>query len=221
MAGVSVHRRPRAGSGVQVLRRARSASDGQKARLGCIRPAPRGYGGGHAGSSARSPGADVGCAGSLAGRARRQPLGTDAVRREPGSSLPPDVDPVSRNRLPSPAPGVEGAAAIRRHVSSPNVRWASPLGRALTELAILTTAREHDQPYEWSLHEMEAVAVGLEPSTIDIVRHRRPLTGLAENAGGRHPDRPRDLRRRTSLAGRRTRARSRCSAERTSWTSST
>jgi 4-carboxymuconolactone decarboxylase len=97
-----------------------------------------------------------------------------------GSTLPPDVDPVSRNRLPPLAAGVEGAAAIRLHVSSPNVRWASPLGRALTELAILTTAREHDQPYEWSLHEMEALAVGLEPSTIDIVRHRRPLTGLAE-----------------------------------------
>ena len=98
----------------------------------------------------------------------------------PGSALPPDVDPVSRSRLPPLEPGVEGAAAIRRHVSSPNVRWASSLGRALTELAILTTAREHDQPYEWSLHEMEAVAVGLEPSTIDVVRHRRPLTGLAE-----------------------------------------
>ncbi len=98
----------------------------------------------------------------------------------PGSALPPDVDPVSRSRLPPLEPGVEGAAAIRRHVSSPNVRWASSLGRPLTELAILTTAREHDQPYEWSLHEMEAVAVGLEPSTIDVVRHRRPFTGLAE-----------------------------------------
>ena len=98
----------------------------------------------------------------------------------PSGGLPPDIDPVSRNRLPPRAPGVEGAAAIRQHVSSPNVRWASPLGRALTELAILTTAREHDQPYEWSLHEMEAVAVGLEPSTIDVVRHRRPFAGLAE-----------------------------------------
>jgi 4-carboxymuconolactone decarboxylase len=98
----------------------------------------------------------------------------------PGAALPPDVDPTSRSRLPAKVAGVEGAAAIRQHVSSPNVRWASPLGRALTELAILITAREHDQPYEWSLHEMEAVAVGLEPSTIDVVRHRRPLNGLAE-----------------------------------------
>ena len=55
-----------------------------------------------------------------------------------------------------------------------------PLGRPLMELAILTTAREHDQPYEWSLHEMEAVAVGLDPEVIEVVRHRRPLTGLGD-----------------------------------------
>src|SRR5688500_940475 len=94
--------------------------------------------------------------------------------------LPADVDPVSRNRLPASKPGVHGAAAIRLHVSGVSVRWASPLGRALTELAILTTAREHDQPYEWSLHEMEAVAVGLDPATIDVVRHRRPLASMPE-----------------------------------------
>ena len=88
--------------------------------------------------------------------------------------FPSDVDPVSRNRLPPLKPGVEGAAAIRLHVSSPNVRWASPLGRALTELAILITAREHDQPYEWSLHEMEALAVGLETATIGGALISRP-----------------------------------------------
>jgi 4-carboxymuconolactone decarboxylase len=70
--------------------------------------------------------------------------------------------------------------AIRLHASGVNVRWASPLGRALTELAILVTAREHDQPYEWSLHEMEAIAVGLDPSVIDLVRNRRPLSGVPE-----------------------------------------
>jgi alkylhydroperoxidase family enzyme len=48
----------------------------------------------------------------------------------------------------------------------------------MTELAILTTARERDQPYEWSLHEMEAVAVGLDPAVIDLVRHHKPLTGV-------------------------------------------
>ncbi len=96
------------------------------------------------------------------------------------AALPPDVNPDSRNRLPPIDRDVEGAAAIRLHASGVAVRWESPLGRALTELAILTTAREHDQPYEWSLHEMEALAVGLDPATIDLVRDRRPVAGLAE-----------------------------------------
>jgi alkylhydroperoxidase family enzyme len=94
--------------------------------------------------------------------------------------LPADVDPDSRNRLPPLKPGVEGLEAIRLHASGANVRWASPLGRQLTELSILTVAREHDQPYEWSLHEMEAVAVGLDAATIDVVRHRRAVSGVPE-----------------------------------------
>ncbi|HEY6361883.1 MAG TPA: carboxymuconolactone decarboxylase family protein [Vicinamibacterales bacterium] len=97
-----------------------------------------------------------------------------------GDSLPRDVSPDSRNRLPLLKPDVQGVAAIRLHASGVDVRWNSPLGRQLTELAILTAAREHDQPYEWSLHEMEALAVGLDPAVIDVVRHRRPLAGLAE-----------------------------------------
>lgn len=96
------------------------------------------------------------------------------------SALPADVHPDSRNRLPLLKPGVDGLDAIRLHASGTNVRWASHLGRQLTELSILAVAREHDQPYEWSLHEMEAVAVGLDPATIDAVRHRRPVSGLPE-----------------------------------------
>jgi 4-carboxymuconolactone decarboxylase len=115
--------------------------------------------------------------------------------------LPKDVYPDSRNRLPlikredlneqarkaydaaaasSPSGRPEGAAAIRLHRSGVDVRWESPVGRALTELAIISTAREHDQPYEWSLHEMEAVAVGLDPAVIDVVRNRKSLTGVGE-----------------------------------------
>ena len=97
-------------------------------------------------------------------------------------ALPSDVFPDSRSRLPLiDAPGSpQAVAAIRLHRSGVIVRWESPLGRALTELAILVSAREHDQPYEWSLHEMEGLAVGLDPAVIDLVRYRRPLTGLGE-----------------------------------------
>lgn len=117
--------------------------------------------------------------------------------------LPKDVSPDSGNRLPliqredldergkkaydaarsdsySGASTLRGAAEIRLHGTGTDVRWASPVGRQITELAILTTARERDQPYEWSLHEMEAIAVGVNPAVINAVRDRKTLGGLGE-----------------------------------------
>ncbi len=116
-----------------------------------------------------------------------------------GQELPDDIHPDSRSRLPpidraelDPArraaydAGVEsgagapsGAAALRLHGSGADLRFDAPMGRQLTELTILTTAREYDQPYEWALHELEALAIGLDAGIIDIVRHRQPATGLA------------------------------------------
>jgi 4-carboxymuconolactone decarboxylase len=128
------------------------------------------------------------------------PNGSAVVESQ--AMLPKDVFPDSRSRLApikregldergkkayddaaasSAGSGVpQGVAAIKLHSSGVDVRWASPLGRRLTELAIVAAARECDQPYEWSLHEMEAVAVGLDPAVIDLVRHRKPLTGVGE-----------------------------------------
>ena len=101
------------------------------------------------------------------------------------ASLPADVNAESRNRLaaaaPDPAGGPAAAAnAIRGAGTGLNARWESPVGRPLLELAILITAREHDAPFEWSLHEMEAVAVGLDPDVIDVVRNREELAGLGD-----------------------------------------
>ena len=118
------------------------------------------------------------------------------------AQLPDGIHPVSRNRLPpidrtvldaerraaydAAVAGPDGAptaaAALRLHGSGTLLRWEAPLGRRLIELAILTTAREHDQPFEWALHEIEAIAVGLDDEIIDVVRHRRPLTGLPPRA---------------------------------------
>src|SRR5215831_13066643 len=96
-------------------------------------------------------------------------------------ALPKDVHTDSRNRLALSKPDAPlGAAGIRLHGNGVVVRWQSPVGRALTELAILTSAREHDQPYEWSLHELEGIAVGLNPAVIEVVRNRKPLGGLDE-----------------------------------------
>ena len=113
-----------------------------------------------------------------------------------------EIDPDSGNRLPlvrredldepgrraydaavSVAGELRGAAAIRLHRSGVDVRWDSPLGRRLTELAVLTQAREYHQPYEWALHEMEAVAVGLEPEIIDVVRYQRPIAQAVPGLG--------------------------------------
>ena len=92
-----------------------------------------------------------------------------------------------------------------------NARWDSPVGRPLLELAILITAREHDAPFEWSLHEMEAVAVGLDPDVIDVVRNRGPLSELGDReavliqAGreifGAHRLSPETYRRAVALFG--------------------
>ena len=125
-----------------------------------------------------------------------------AVQISQAGQLPEDVHPVSRSRLPPidredldaarrgaydsamRAPGAEGApmgaAALRLHGSGTDPRFSGPLGRRLTELAILTTAREHDQPYEWALHELDALAVGLDDVLIDVVRHRKPITGVGD-----------------------------------------
>ena len=45
----------------------------------------------------------------------------------------------------------------------------------LTELAILTTARELDSQYEWTAHEPLARTAGLEEEIIELLRFGRPL----------------------------------------------
>jgi 4-carboxymuconolactone decarboxylase len=62
------------------------------------------------------------------------------------------------------------------------LRYETNLGRRLTELAILVTARELDNQFEWTAHEPAALAAGLEPAIVDIVKHRLPVQGLDERA---------------------------------------
>ncbi len=120
------------------------------------------------------------------------PTGVSVAR---AGQLPDDIHPDSLSRLP-PIDREEldaerraaydaesspmGAAALRLHGSGASLRFSAPMGRQLTELTILTAAREYDQPFEWALHELEALAVGLDAGIIDIVRHRKPLTGLSD-----------------------------------------
>jgi 4-carboxymuconolactone decarboxylase len=121
---------------------------------------------------------------------------------EYAASLPKDVFPDSRGRLPlvkredldedgkkaydhdaSPdstaLAGLAGPGGIGLHASPANVR-GSVLGQRLQELARLVVARETDQVFEWTVQEPRALEEGLEPEIIDIVRYHKSLDGVAE-----------------------------------------
>lgn len=54
------------------------------------------------------------------------------------------------------------------------------LDEGLVELAILAAAREMKSRFVWAMHESVAVEVGVSAATIDVIRHGRPLDGLAD-----------------------------------------
>jgi len=60
------------------------------------------------------------------------------------------------------------------------LRKETGMGDRLTEIAILVTAREMDNQYEWSAHERYAQQAGVEPAIVDIIRYSKPVTGLGE-----------------------------------------
>jgi len=63
------------------------------------------------------------------------------------------------------------------------VRYESERDQRLTELAIISTAREINNQYEYTAHEPLAVAAGLEQDIIDIVRFRRAIEDNQAVAG--------------------------------------
>jgi 4-carboxymuconolactone decarboxylase len=114
-------------------------------------------------------------------------------------AAPKDINPDSGNRLPllNPQNASERAKRtydnaianftgapprgplMRLHASAvQNLQMQSPLGLDLSQVAILVTGREHDQPYEWSLHELQALSVSLDPAVIDVIRRNQPVTKL-------------------------------------------
>jgi 4-carboxymuconolactone decarboxylase len=58
------------------------------------------------------------------------------------------------------------------------LRYETTLDRRLTELAILVTARELDNQFEWTAHEPAALREGLSQEIIDVVKYRRSCEGL-------------------------------------------
>lgn len=88
---------------------------------------------------------------------------------------------------PQSIAGLRGPGGIRLHNSELTglsrganryLRFNAGLERRLVELAILVSAREMDAQFEWHAHEPEGLKEGLSAATIDVVRHRKPTTGL-------------------------------------------
>jgi 4-carboxymuconolactone decarboxylase len=85
--------------------------------------------------------------------------------------------------------GLQGPTGIR--LWSPHIAEAygdanaylrsdTGFGSRLTEIAILTTAREMENQFEWTAHEISGLRSGVEPKIVDIIKYRKPLNGLGE-----------------------------------------
>jgi len=118
-------------------------------------------------------------------------------------SLPEDIDPVTLSRLPpvtagdldedgrrllaartnfTPAPGPTHITVYSPRELDLGIPSGekSPVGPRYFQLAVLITAREIDQQYEWSSHEPAGRRQGLEQSVIDVVKYNRDVAGLSD-----------------------------------------
>ena len=94
------------------------------------------------------------------------------------------VDPGRRSLV-----GLNGPAGIRMYdpkvaemMNSINLylRRDTGFGDRLSEIAILTTAREMDNQFEWAAHVIAGRQAGVEPTVIDIIKFRKPIAGLPD-----------------------------------------
>jgi 4-carboxymuconolactone decarboxylase len=119
------------------------------------------------------------------------------------NSLPRDIHPVTLSRMPPVTPAdldEEGQRLLAArtnytpgpgpgHVSIYSPRELdlgipsgakSPVGPRYFQLAVLITAREIDQQYEWSAHELAGRRQGLEQAVIDVVKYNRDVAALSD-----------------------------------------
>ena len=88
-----------------------------------------------------------------------------------------------RGGVPSSGPAsiminVPEIAKRAAHLSE-YLRQQSSLPSKIQELAMLVTAREHDCQYIWNAHAASGRRAGLADETVDRLRDRQALTGLA------------------------------------------
>ena len=119
------------------------------------------------------------------------------------SSLPRDIDPVTLSRLPPATPGdldEEGQRLLAArtnykpgpgpaHVTVYSPREIdlgiptgekSPVGPRYFQIAVLITAREIDQQFEWTMHELAGRRQSLEQSVMDVIKYNKDVTTLSE-----------------------------------------
>ena len=66
------------------------------------------------------------------------------------------------------------------------LRYRSALPRRLSEMAILITARQWCQQFEWCIHSADAAAAGLTTSVIDAIADGRRPTEAADDEAALH-----------------------------------
>jgi hypothetical protein len=131
------------------------------------------------------------------------PLVPQDKSSEEKNSLPPDINPVTFSRLPPVTPadldeeGKRLLAARTNYTPGPGPNHVSiyspreidlgipsgaksPVGARNFQLAVLIIAREIDQQYEWTAHELAGRRQGLEQSVIDVVKYDRDVASLSE-----------------------------------------
>jgi hypothetical protein len=131
------------------------------------------------------------------------PLVPQEKSSEDKNSLPPDINPVTFSRLPpvtladldeegkrllaartnyTPGPGPNHVSIYSpREIDLGIPSGAkSPVGPRYFQLAVLIIAREIDQQYEWTAHELAGRRQGLEQSVIDVVKYDRDVASLSE-----------------------------------------
>ncbi|MBN4075589.1 MAG: hypothetical protein COA71_13985 [SAR86 cluster bacterium] len=125
------------------------------------------------------------------------------------AQLPDDIDPMSFSRLPlllKDTLDAEGQAIFETinggegnvpRIGPPNnsmysIGPSEPfdvlnqrlrrtiVGREFFEISTLVPAREFNQQYEWTAHEMGAQRAGVDQEVIDVIKFNRPVTDLPE-----------------------------------------
>jgi len=133
-----------------------------------------------------------------------------AVAQESPRPLPPDIDAQSKSRLPlilkdsldeegrrifeaingkngntprlgPPASSMYSVAAAEPYDRlNQLLRSANVIGPQFFEISTLVPAREFNQQYEWTAHELGARRVGVAQEVIDVIKNSRPTSGLPE-----------------------------------------